>query len=250
MNLLATRFSSRAAYKGVGENIRMKETDSHFSAFYKDNCILVLFLIEEFICSFQLYTEIENLAQEKLQSLQCFITAAPHFIQLFSQLTGFLHPNEHSTQFSWTRGPLTKLKEICRQFNRNSSLQNKIHINLQIASHHAWLLATHNLELLNTHTDLSNSEQISFFASFKNELDDFKKKIHQIQLLVPQAVSSFWENENVVLCLLRRKELLEKIYGPDFLSRHFKWSMKIAELNELLIKRFQERGFDCINAGL
>lgn len=221
----------------------------HFSAFYEDNSILIQFIVEEFIHSYQLTFQIKTLIQERFDSTERLNSLSLSLIQILGQLIGCLHHQERSSLSRWTRGSLTKFKEYCEQFSRNSSHQNKQHINLYMAAHQAWLIATYNLELINslyTNPSIPDSKSILFLLSLKRALQNFQMRFNQISRYIPRILNEFWNNENVIYCLLRKKDLLAEIYGYDFLYKRFKWLKKTSDAIELLISRYQARGFEAL----
>lgn len=224
----------------------MKGQVSHFNAFYIDNSILIQFMIEEFIRSYQLHTDIQSAFQEQLNSPQNLNHSSSTLVQLFNQLVGSTSIQNNSTASSWSKGPLTKFKEYCELFSRNTSHQNNQNITLHLAANHAWLHALYSLELANfcqDNTRHHTSESQIIFLSLKQGLAELKKKINQIYRFLPRYITPYQNNENVVLCLLRRKELLDKIYATDFINKQLKWSMNISDLKKLLLQRYKDRGF-------
>ena len=59
-------------------------------------------------------------------------------------------------------------------------------------------------------------------------------------------MSPYWDNENVILCLLRIRQSLIDIYGEDFIDKRLKWPAKSKELLEFLSQRYRERGFESL----
>lgn len=225
---------------------QIREPNHHFSAFYEDNAILIQFIVEEFIRSHQLALKIKSLIQEYLDSPQALNSLSLPLIQILNQLVGCLSQKERASFSRWTKGPLTKFKEYCEQFSRNSFHQNKQHVNLHMAAHQAWQMALYNLELLNSlyvNSSISISESLLFLLPLKRAFHHLQVRLHQISRYISHAMGAYWNNENVIVCLLRRKDLLTEIYGSDFLYKRFKWPMKAAELIELIINRYQSRGF-------
>jgi hypothetical protein len=228
---------------------QIRGPDQHFSAFYEDNSILIQFVVEEFIQSYQLTSQIKTLIQERLDSTETLTPFSLSLIQILDQLVGCLHQQERSSLSRWTRGSLTKLKEYCEQFSHNSSHQNKQHVNLHMAVHQAWITALHNLQLLNslyTNPYIPNSGAILCLLPLKRAFHSLQMRFNQISRYIPRILSDYRGNENVIFCLLRRKNLLTEIYGSDFLYKRFKWSIKTPEMSELLIKRYQARGFEAL----
>lgn len=221
----------------------------HFSAFYEDNSILIQFILEEFIHAYQLTSQIKELIQECLDSTDRLNSLSLSLIQILGQLVGCLHHQERSSLSRWTRGSLTKFKEYCEQFSRNSSHQNKQHVNLHMAAHQAWIMATYNLELLNslyTNPYIPDSNSIIFLLPLKRSLQNLQLRFDQISRYIPRVLNEFWHNENVIYCLIRKKKLLTEIYGQDFFYKRFKWPKKTSGLIELLISRYQARGFETL----
>ncbi len=228
---------------------QIRRPDHHFSAFYEDNSLLIQFILEEFVQSYQLTSQMKILIQESLKSKEGLNSLASSLIQILGQLVGYLPQQERFPFSRWTKGSLTKFKEYCEQFSHNSSHQNKLHFNLHMASHQAWLTAIHNLELLNSlhiSSYTPNSRTILFFHPLQRAFHSLQLRFTQISRYIPRVMHAYWNNENVILCLLRKKALLTEIYGSDFLYKRFKWPMKTSDLSQLLVQRYQARGFEAL----
>lgn len=228
---------------------QIRGPDQHFSAFYKDDSILIQFIVEEFIKSHQLTLKINTLIQQRLDTNLTLESLCCALKQILSQLVGCLSQQEGSSFSRWSKGSLTKFKEYCEQFSCNSMRRNKQHTSLHMAAHQAWLTAIHNLEILNSlysSSYISNAEVVLFLVPFRRTFRDLQMRIDQISRYIPRVMRAFWNNENVILCLLRKKALLTEIYGANFLHNRFKWPMKTSELIELLVQRYQARGFEAL----
>jgi len=70
-------------------------------------------------------------------------------------------------------------------------------------------------------------------------------RFNQMGRTIPRILNEYWNNENVIYCLLRKKDVLEEIYGSDFYKR-LKWPKKTSDLIELLLNRYQARGFEAL----
>lgn len=228
---------------------KIRGPDHHFSAFYEDNTILIQFILEEFVRSYQLIFQIKKLIQEQSEQDQPLDTLSLALTQNLEQLIGHLSQQKHLSFSRWTKGHLTKFKEYCEQFSLNSSYQHKEHINLHMAAHQAWLVALNNLEQLKSgHLSpyVPKSASILFLQPLKRSFHELQMRFNQISRYIPRIINPYWNNENVILCLLRRRDLLSEIYGSDFLYKRFKWPMKMSELTEFILTRYQERGFDAL----
>ncbi len=131
---------------------QIREPDYHFSAFYKDDTILIQFILEEFIQSYQLNCQIQELLKRRLDLVESASSFSTSLLSILNQLIGHPPYLERSSFSYWAKGSLTKFKEYCEQFSRNSLYQNKQYVNLHMTVHQAWLLAMDNLELLNSFT--------------------------------------------------------------------------------------------------
>lgn len=225
----------------VFTHIRGQNKD--FSAFYKDNSILIQFLIEEFIRSFQLNFQINRLLEDQLGSSQNISTICTPCLRILLQLIGHPSQQEKSLASLWTKGPLTRFKEYCEHFSSNTFHQNKEHVNLHIATQHAWLMAVYIFELLNSY---ATNPSILFLMPLKRAFNLLQKRFNQIGKYIPRVTSAYWKNENVILCLLHKKNILEEIYGLESLYKWFKWPEKTADLNKMLVERYRLRGFQDI----
>lgn len=228
---------------------QFREPNHHFSAFYEDNSILIQFIVEEFIQSYHLIVQIKSLIQKRLDSNQTLDSLFDSIIPILGQLVGGFSQQERPPFSRWSRGPLTKFKEYCEQFSRNAAHQNKKHVNLHLAAHQTWLKALYNFELLNSlHINpyTPNTKSILFLLSLKRAFHSFQTRFDQISRLLPQVLNEYANNENVILCLFRKKDSLSEIYGRHFLYKRFKYPVKSSELMEFLIKRYQMRGFEAL----
>lgn len=221
---------------------------NHFSTFQGNNAILVQFILVEFLHIYQLTFQIKKLMQDKIDSVVASESLLPSLTYLMSELVGQAQHKKFPIS-RWTQGSLTKFKEYCERFSSNSLHQNKHHVHLHMAAHQAWLTAVHNLELIysshyNSSTENANI-QFSLFP-FKRSFNTLQVHFNRVIRHIPKVINSFWNDENVVLCLLRRKTQLSEIYGTDFLNKHFKWPFKIGELLPLLVQRYQDRGFEAL----
>lgn len=223
--------------------------DQHFNAYYEDNSLLIQFIMAEFVRVHQLTSQLKTLTQEHLDSDQSSRTILHSLLQILGKLLGCFPQQKNSTFSGWTKGSLTKLREYSEQFSRNSSHQKRQHVNLHMATHQTWLAAIHYLELIrslciNPYTQ--NSDTILLLLPLKRAFNSLQIRFNQVIRSFPRIMNEYWNNENVILCLLRKKALFVDIYGPHFLFKHFKWPVKTHDLIQLLIQRYQLRGFEAL----
>jgi len=223
--------------------------DHHFNAYYEDNSILIQFMMVEFVQTYQLTFQIKTLIQQNLGFSQISQALLPSLIQILRQLIGGIPQQERSSFSRWTNGSLTKFKEHCEQFSRNSLHQNRQHVNLHMAAHHAWLTAIHNFELLNSlsiNPYTQNQQSLLRLFPLKRSFNTLQIRFNQIIRYIPRVMNDYWNNENVILCLLRKRARFVEIYGSDFLNKRFKWPVKTKDLVRVLIQRYKSRGFEAL----
>lgn len=226
---------------------QFRAPDHHFHAYYQDNSILIQCIIIGFVETYQLTSQIKILILERLDSNQDFQSLFSSLKLTFKRLLESHPQQENSSHSRWTQGALTRLKTYCEQYSRNSSHQNKHHCNLHMMTHQAWLTAFHTLELVNALTVnpyTQNAETILHLLPVKRSFNSLLNRINQVMRCFPKILHAYWNDENVMLCILRIRGELTQIYGSDFLHKRFKCPFKPKELIQFLLKRYQERGFD------
>ncbi len=227
---------------------KIQGPNHHFTCYSEDNSLLVQFILVEFLHAYQLALQIKVLVTEYLDTIHQSDQEFNPLLQIFSKLLGSLPQQDQFSFFRWTKGSLTKLKEYCEQFSRNSKHRNADHINLQMAVHQAWLASMHNLTLLSSLQPAYSRQQKTTFLlnPLKRAFNNLQIRFNQITRYIPQVVTAYWNNENVLLCLLRKRKQLAEIYGPDFFYKRFKWPLNADEIAQFIIKRYQKRGFDSL----
>lgn len=231
---------------------QIRGSSHHFAPFYQDNSILIQFVIEEFILVYQLISRINALNQNDLDYIN--ETENEHslsnsLVLALKQLIGGGDHQELSSSTSWTRGSLTKLKEYCEQFSRNSSQLQRHSIHLHLAAHQTWLMAMHSFELLKslqTNCCAKSSGRNFILQSLKRSFHRLLMRFNQLSRYMSRALGHYCNDENVMYFLLRKKELLSEIYGQDFLSKYFKGTKKGSNLIDMLLNRYQARGFETL----
>ena len=205
-------------------------------------------MIVEFVHAYQLIFELKLLLRKYFDYSQKDRSPLISLRKVFEQLNGSHPTYEHSF---WAKGSLTKLKEYCLHFSNNTSLQNEHHINLHMTAHQALLTTMHIQELLNSlimNPYTQNSGVILKLFPIKNSFLNLQKHIKQMIRYFPKVLRPFWNNENVILCLLRIRTQLTEIYGSDFFAKYCKWPRKrvSGDLFQFLVQRFKERGFEAL----
>lgn len=228
---------------------QIRTPEHKFRSYCKDNSLLIQFMIVEFVHTAQLTAKLSVLSEEYFSAKKPSLSGLPHLKQGVAQLL-CNYPQQNSSSHSrWTKGPLTKLKEYCQIFSCNSSHQNKPQINLHMAAHQALLNTVHLHELLNSLTvnpSIPNSGTLLNLLPIRRTFDTFQARMNQVIRYFPSVLHPFWTNENVLLCLLRKRSWFLDIYGPDFFDKRFKCPVKAKELYQFLTQRFQERGYDSL----
>jgi hypothetical protein len=223
--------------------------DPRFIPFYQDNSILIQFMIEEFTQSYRLTLKIKTLIQDQSHQHRVSNFFPSSLIPIFNQLVGSPPKFEGASPSGWSKGHLTKFKEYTEHFSRNSSHENKKHFNLYMSVDQAWVTAIHHLELLNSsylNSYISHSHSLLCLFPLKRAFHHLQMQFNQILRYIPRIISEYWNNENVIFYLLRKKEWLTEIYGSDFLHKRFKFPMTGSEMIDLLIKSYTSRGFETL----
>ena len=221
-----------------------------FHAYHADNAILIQFIISEFVQITPLIHKIHAFFPQPRESSSTPTNhEVPLLVQSTRQLIGLLPHREHPSFPYGTTGPLTKLKSYCEQFARNSLHRHPSHLALHKAACQTWLAAIHGMELLNAwQVELRDVVNPSAIFPLKRSFDKLKIRFNQLTRSLPRVIRDYRQNENVLLCLLRKKEALSDIYGSEFLYTHFKWPLQAQELAQWVIQRYRGRGFEALQS--
>lgn len=227
-------------------NFPLEEPIDHFNAYYQDNFLLIQFIVNEFLYAHQLANTISQISHQFLSAPYHSAQILELLSQKISELMGNLSPHEHFPFSQWIKSPLTQLKDHSKQFSCNTHHQNKSHVLFHLKVHQMWLTAIHLLELIRYFQEpLQNKNQKnSHFLLIKRTFQTFTHSFNQVIRLLPLVVRSYIDNENVVYCLLRKREQLNAIYGQTFMSKLLKKPLAPEKLLQLLLTRYQARGYD------
>ncbi len=220
---------------------QIRKPNQHFNAYYYDDQILIQFIISELILTNELAWQIKKLADTGLQSIQALRESAHSLFHKVNQLLGSASDNERLSTSRWEKGPLTKLKNYCEQLSRNHLHQNKNSINLYNYTHQAWLMALHNLELLSIlQCSMTN---LFILLTIKKDLSHLNRCLKKVIKQIPYILSLYKDNENVLFFLLKKRDILAKIYGSHFIDTFFESSTRVEDTLDFLIQRYMKRGF-------
>lgn len=218
---------------------KIREPNHHFKTYYEDNSLLIQFIISELVQVHQWICRIKTLNHEPFANTNVCIP-------ILEQLVGSVSPYEHPSRSRWSTGSLTKLKDYSEQFSRNSGHQQEHSANLALAAHQAWLAGLHYIELFYILSHAPEEKINSLMLSLKRAFRSLELRFNQVIRYIPRLMPHYWSNENVTLCLLRKRGELTEIYGLHFLHKRFKYPLKMKELNHLLIQSYQARGFETL----
>lgn len=215
---------------------------------FHDPSILMQLIIDETIRSHQLFMQINSLLGQEIQSPQHLAKFSVDFNVLLDQLIGSPLLQEFSSSSFWTKGTLTKLKEYCRKVFNLSAYANKHLVNFNSAIHLTWQKTLYAFELFHSiySHSLPRTASTIYLLILKQSFDRILSHFNKAIKTLPGILTDFWDNENVLFYLLRNKDALENIYGPNFLRKQFKCPHHPAKIQTLLMERYQTRGFEAV----
>lgn len=221
---------------------KIKTNNPHFNTYYQDNSLLIQFVILEFMSTFNFASHIQSITDQCFESEKSLEQFIPTLSDYFHKLLGTFSDHDRPGS-TWTKGPLTKLRNFCCQFSKNRKEENNLILYTSV--HQTWISALHNLEILNASMH-SHSENINLLI-IKRNLNYFFTRLNSISKHLPRVLTSFYDNENVMFFLFRKKDQLAEVYGPHFLKKLFKASVKQSthkqDTIQLLMQRYIKRGF-------
>lgn len=215
------------------------------ASYITDNSLLFQFILIEFIEAFSEVQRLDVLCHRKPSTLSdasgkgldCETTRKT-IETILTKLAG--SARDYMRLFSWNFGDglLGKLKTNCSLFIHNAVSDEKEMIALQHYADKMWqgcLQATDSFR-----------EEVREYEAFFSAVDKTSNSMQRFAKQMARIALQFREDENVVFCILRYKESLDKLYGSRFvaklLCRMFPKGMRDA-LN-FLSQRYAERGFE------
>lgn len=226
---------------------RTNEITPYFSPFYENNTVLLQLILDEFITSWHLISQMHLLAEKKQNSTSMPSLRFLHsFIDISHQLIGTTPFRERFSSLHKERGSLTKCKEYCEQLSKNSSHQNKRHFRMQIAVYETWGMAMRNFEsfqqtLANPHR--KKEKPTASIRSIFTSVSRLSLRFYQIGQSMGRVLSEYKDNENLMLFLFHRKNEWAKICSIDFFSKHCMTEESRARVMQWIHKRYHDRGF-------
>lgn len=210
----------------------------HVNAYHHRNSLIFQFILTEFIESFEEIQQLERLCSRKVdvhtknkEETQKQIESA------ITKLVG--STRDYMRIFSWNFGDglLEKLKTYCALLLRNAANDEKEIIALLHYAEKTWQAVMQAKDHL--HEDNHRKILLHYFEKANTSLQRFSKVIVRI---VPQ----FRDDENVVFCILRNKEKLDRLHGPRFVAKMLgrMYSKGLKEAHHFLSRKYAERGFD------
>lgn len=223
--------------------IKVQKPPIHFKAYYQDNSLLIqLMIIElsEIRQQMDYFIDWENsdsiiYQEDNLDQLK----------QRLITLTGEQTHRDCLLTSHWAKSPLTHLKDYCENFFYNADLQCKSHHKLSIHIYQIWLSATNILHLLRSlPASLNLRQKTTIHSQIKRAIQTLTLHLNLSTKQILSVLKIFKDDENVIFFLLRKKDLLAKLYSLDEINKLFKSFAKKHNLIQLLIKRFKSRGFN------
>lgn len=231
----------------------------HSNGYHQNNSLLFQFILSDLIQANRIVKETNQLANRWKQT-----TAAP-FVQqagnkLFHMLKASISKLVGSSQdymriFSWSieNGILAKLKNNCGFFAENSSSEDKNALILQRYANNTWLLCLRCLDIMRAIEHdalvdvLSKAKPLGTYSNILFQtLEKMTLSLQRFSRILIRLLLAFKEDENVVFFLLRSKEEVEGLYGPDSVLKLLQqmYPRGLQEAGHFLLKKYASRGFD------
>lgn len=211
-----------------------------FTAYTQNNSILIQLILVELIASYQLCRQIDRIPGMKREYLDSIFL-------LLNRLVGGPMGMERYTPSLWATGSLTKMKNYCSHLSKNGHYRELHTHSLYTHVQQIWSKLMHFLEMLTPLHESLDLPAPYVFSSLKEKWCQLYLQFNRIVKQIPHVVSSFKDDENVLLFLLRKRESLKEIYGADFIEKIIKTRRKNQrDILELLMQRYIQRGFDNI----
>ena len=218
----------------------IRKPDRHYNAYYEDNALLIQLMLLEFLATQQLADQICTLSDHCLKTNESIHPFLSLLSGQFAQLLGSV--TETSCELN-SQGCLTKLKNYSRQFSKNGTHKNKSILPLYKTIYKTWLSALKNAEIIDILQSPLTQITAPSLAKMKQAMGYFHTLLSRISKDLPKIVRLFWENENVMFFIIKKKENFIAVYGSDFIKIFFKNSEKKQKIIRLISNNYTGRGF-------
>lgn len=213
----------------------------HVNAYHHNNSLLFQFILTEFIESFEEIQQLDALCNRNVDTASSSSEEKKRLTQLaLIRLVG--STRDYMRIFSWNFGDgiLAKLKTYCALFLQNASSDEKEVIALQHYADKLWQACMQAIDSLHDDAD----QRTALLAA----LDKASTAVHRFSKLIARIIPQFRDDENVVFCLLRYREQLDKLYGGRFVAKLLgrMYSKGLQEAQNFLSHRYAERGFESL----
>ena len=207
---------------------------SPYCAFHRDEHVLLQFILKESLDTLSLIKKLEAILEkdvkavdlEKLKNLLCELAGGS-----FETLHFLVWPNGE--------GRLAKLKGYCTWLLKEAIEEDTPLFRLDRLSNEAWVYCMKSLDLL----DQKPFKSYSLLA-----LKKMCRTMGRFEKTLPDAISLYMHDENVLFFLIRHKKELDNVYHPGFTEELFSsfFNGKPEDGKKFLVDRYLARGFDTI----
>lgn len=178
-----------------------------------------------------------------------------HFEQLKSSISKLVGSSQDYMRiFSWTieDGILTKLKKNCGFFAQNSLNDDKNTHILHRYANNTWILCLRCLDIIRAIEHdaldvLSRAKPVEYYSNVLFQtLEKMTFSLQRLSRILIRLLMNFKDDENVIFFLLRYKEQLDELYGPDSVIKLLQqmFPKGLQQAGHFLLKKYADRGFD------
>jgi hypothetical protein len=204
--------------------------------------ILVAFLKTRYtaqklkVISLQISSQVQSDVVQKKIKHELFLAAE----QLAGQSSPF-----HS-HFSWSpsQGILSTLKNNCTLFETAFSQDFPEAIDIKKHAIKSWLYSTEIRDLASQLLREFPPAPAATFTQFQKTEAQITRSLKILGREISKMIFRFKDNENVLLCLLQRKEELDTFYGTAFTHKLFKkMYQNLDAVHTFLVNAYSQREF-------
>lgn len=188
--------------------MKVTQSSPYFNAYYRDNKILIQFVLSEFFAAYTQSYQIMQLAVPTESRIIHLDDPIPKITQSILDLVGSDHNNSRPWTSEWGTGTLFKLKKNTELLSSNAHHQNKTLFKLHKSIYRAWIYSQNCLEMVKCAQSPYSTFNSQPFNSMHLSLNIASK-------FLLKAVHQYTDNKNVLLFLKRHEDELITIYGKN-----------------------------------
>lgn len=210
------------------------------NSYHQNLSLLFQFILTEFIESFAEIKQLTTLCNAPVQSTGSNGHAIFELKSSLMLLVGSSRSALKASPWNSEEGLLMKLKMYCALFLQNAEDEGKELIAMQHYIDKSWQTCIQAMEIL--------CEKPFNSQHFAELIEKALASTQRFSKLIMRLLHQFRDDENVMFFIIKNHKIIDRLYGSRYVYKLMGrlYNKGIREVQQLLTKKYSERGFDKI----